>query len=394
MLIFVFEIIKDMNIRRIVLAGAFCFVALGLSAQLLPERPVEPIKWWEPVEFPWATHKTDTITVYIIGDVMSHGSQIEGALRHGKPDFSTFLNHIAPDVESADIAICNMEYTLAGPPYSGYPSFCAPDEYTIYLRDIGFDVLLMANNHILDKGYKGLSRTFAVLDTLKGVQYTGMARNAQEDKDRYPLIVVCKGIKLAIINFTYGTNHKPTQDWPKINRIDRADILAAINRAKAAEADLIFALPHWGIEYKFRHNASQESLARFMVENGVDAVIGGHPHYVQDMQWMGDVPVIYSLGNAVSNMDGPSARTGMAVTLRIALETGERPRILAPKYELLWNSKPGEVEETHTSIPMRKFIAMPEKWHRQDAYRLMKEAYYRVQKETGIHEEDTETGSR
>ena len=131
-----------------------------------------------------------------------------------------------------------------------------------------------------------------------------------------------------------------------------------------------------------------------MVENGVDAIIGGHPHYVQDMQWMGDVPVIYSLGNAVSNMDGPSARTGMAVTLRIALETGEKPRLLAPQYELLWNSKPGEVEETHSSIPMRKFIAMPEKWHRQDAYRLMKDAYYRVQKETGIHEEDTETGSR
>ena len=285
-------------------------------------------------------------------------------------------------------------YTLAGQPYSGYPSFSAPDEYTIYLRDIGFDVLLMANNHILDKGYKGLNRTFSVLDTLKGVQFTGMSRNAREDKDRYPLIVVCKGIKIAIINFTYGTNHKPTQDWPKINRIDRADILAAINRAKQAEADLIFALPHWGIEYKFIHNASQESLARFMVENGVDAIIGGHPHYVQDMQWMGDVPVIYSLGNAVSNMDGPSARTGMAVTLRIALETGEKPRLLAPQYELLWNSKPGEVEETHSSIPMRKFIAMPEKWHRQDAYRLMKDAYYRVQKETGIHEEDTETGSR
>ncbi|MBO4433979.1 MAG: CapA family protein [Bacteroidales bacterium] len=377
--------------KKIILVGIASLLALSLSAQLLPERPVEPINWWQPVEFPWSAHKTDTITVYIIGDIMSHQSQIDGGLKYG---FSTFLNHIARNVESADLAIGNMEYTLAGPPYTGYPSFCAPDAYTLYLRDIGFDVLLTANNHILDKGYRGLNRTFAVLDTLKGVQYTGMSRTPKEDKERYPLIVEVKGIRIAIINFTYGTNTKPSKDWPKINRIDRADILAAINRAKEAEADLILAFPHWGIEYKFKHNQSQESLAKFMVENGVHAVIGGHPHYVQDMEWMGDVPVIYSLGDAVSNMDGSSARTGLAVTLKIALETGEAPRILPPLYEFLWNSRPGEVENTHSALPVREFLAAPERWRNKDAYQLMKNAYYTVRKESGIHEEDTETGSR
>lgn len=376
---------------KLSLAGIACLLTISLCAQRLPERPIPPVNWWRPVQMQWSYPKTDTLTIYIIGDIMSHQSQIDGGIKYG---FGTFLNHIAHNVESADIAIGNMEYTLSGPPYTGYPSFCAPDDYTLYLRDIGFDVLLTANNHILDKGYRGLNRTFSVLDTLKGVQYTGMSRTPQEDKERYPLIVECKGIKIAIINFTYGTNTKPSKDWPKINRIDRDDILAAINRAKAKEADLVLAFPHWGIEYKFKHNQNQESLAEFMVENGVHAVIGGHPHYVQDMQWMGDVPVIYSLGDAVSNMDGMAARTGLAVTLKIALQRGEKPRILPPQYEFLWNSRPGEVEKTHSSLPVREFLAAPERWHRADAYDLMKKSYYTVRQESGIHEEDTETGSR
>lgn len=377
-----------MRVFKSTLAVLSLLVSCQIFAQTLPPSPVPEIFWWKNTDMRWPSPRTDTLTLYIIGDIMSHQAQINSALRNGDPDYSTFLYHLRDEIASADLAIGNMEYTLAGPPYSGYPCFCAPDQYTYYLRDLGFDVLLTANNHILDKGYKGLDRTFRILDSLEGVQYTGISRNASEDREKYPLLVRVGEITIAIINFTYNTNNRPTRDWPKVNMIDRDDILAAINRARAAEADLILAFPHWGIEYRFRHNDSQESLARFMVENGVDAVIGGHPHFVQDMQWMGKVPVIYSLGDAVSNMDRPFSRVGLAVTLKIALESGKKPRILPPSYEFIWNSRPGEVEESFSALPISRFLD-PSLWQRKDAYIIMKEAYETTRKESGIYEKDS-----
>jgi len=377
-----------MRVFKSTLAVLSLLVSCQAFAQTLPPRPVPEISWWKKVDMQWPSPRTDTLTLFIIGDIMSHQAQINSALRNGTPDYSTFLYHLRKEIASADVAIGNMEYTLAGPPYSGYPCFCAPDQYTYYLQDLGFDVLLTANNHILDKGYKGLERTFRIMDSLQGVQYTGISRSEAEDRDKYPLLVKAGEITIAIINFTYNTNNRPTRQWPKVNMIDREDILAAINRAKAAEADLILAFPHWGIEYRFRHNDSQESLARFMVENGVDAVIGGHPHFVQDMQWMGDVPVIYSLGDAVSNMDRPYSRVGLAVTLKIALESGKKPRILSPSYEFIWNSRPGEVEESFSALPISRFLD-PSLWQRKDAYKIMKEAYETTRKESGIYEKDS-----
>ena len=382
-----------MRLFRTVLTAAFCLLCCGIQAQTLKEKAPEPIRYWKDYTFHWPQPRTDTVSLYIIGDIMSHQAQINSALRKGKPDYSTFLYHIRENVAGADIAIGNMEYTLAGPPYSGYPSFCAPDEYTVYLRDLGFDVLLTANNHILDKGYKGLDRTFAVLDTLKGVPYTGMARTPEEDRSRYPLFVECKGIRIAIINFTYNTNRRPSQDWPKINYMDEKDILAAIRRAKEGKADIILAFPHWGTEYKFIHNQVQEHYASLLVNNGVDAVIGGHPHYVQDMQWMGDVPVFYSLGDAVSNMDAACSRMGLAVNLDIILKSGEKPRIEISGVEYLWNSRPGEVEESFSALPIRKFLDQG-RWRNKDAFRTMKGAYETTRNSTHIHEENFEAGSR
>ena len=382
-----------MRLLRTALSLALCLLCCRMQAQLITEKAPEPIQDWIDYILSWPQPRTDTISLYIVGDIMNHQAQINSALRHGKPDYSTFLYHIRDKVDSADIAICNMEYTLAGPPYSGYPSFCAPDEYTVYLRDLGFDVLLTANNHILDKGYKGLSRTFAVLDTLKGVQYTGMSRNQSEDRSRYPLMLECKGMRIAIINFTYNTNRRPTQNWPKINYMVDEDILAAMNRAKENGADLILAFPHWGTEYKFIHNQVQENYARLLIDNGANAVIGGHPHFVQDMEWMGDVPVFYSLGDVVSNMDRECSRLGLAVNLDIILKSGEKPRIAISGVEYLWNSRPGEVEESFSSLPIRKFLDSG-LWRNKDAYLTMKGAYETTRNSTHIHEEDFEAGSR
>ena len=180
------------------------------------------------------------------------------------------------------------------------------------------DIFLTANNHILDKGREGIERTLGIYSRMEKegrVRHTGAAVSAMDDSLRFPLKVVSKGIRLAFINFTYGTNCGIKEAFPKVHRIDTVEIAGAIQRAKESGADFIVALPHWGAEYVLRHSASQERLARWLAGKGCDAVIGAHPHVLQDTttmivqngKSMRQVPVVYSLGNFISNMGAISS---------------------------------------------------------------------------------------
>ena len=142
--------------------------------------------------------RNDTLSVLILGDVMMHARQLEY-------DYTEFLEEMRPLIEDADFSIANMEFSLGGRPYSGYPAFSAPDGYASYVRDCGTDVFLMANNHILDRGVKGLERTISVYDSLN-VWRCGVAKDVREQSSNYPLILRRNGISVALINFTYGTN--------------------------------------------------------------------------------------------------------------------------------------------------------------------------------------------
>ena len=217
----------------------------------------------------------DTLTIVLIGDVMMHARQLDY-------DCRTFLEPIRSRLEAADIAIANMEFTLAGAPYSGYPAFSAPDAYADYVADCGVDVFLMANNHILDKGRTGLQRTLGKYRAMDRIRFAGAAETPQEDSLAFPLMLTAKGLRIALINTTYGTNTGDPSGWPKVHTEDKAEIAAAVRRARNLGADWIIALPHWGLEYQLKHAAGQEKMARWLHDAGVDAVIGAHPHVVQD----------------------------------------------------------------------------------------------------------------
>lgn len=158
--------------------------------------------------------------------------------------------------------------------------FLGADSYAESIAGSGVDIFLTANNHILDKGREGIERTLGIYSRMEKegrVRHTGAAVSAMDDSLRFPLKVVSKGIRLAFINFTYGTNCGIKEAFPKVHRIDTVEIAGAIQRAKESGADFIVALPHWGAEYVLRHSASQERLARWLAGKGCDAVIGGAP---------------------------------------------------------------------------------------------------------------------
>ena len=355
-------------------------LCLSLSAQRLSE-PYKRPSFEDINSFVKAKARPlwqrDTVKMVLIGDVMMHSKQLD-------TDWSLFLRELTPIFREADITVANMEFPLGGKPYTGYPVFSTPDEYPPVIRDAGIDIFLLANNHVLDKGARGLERTLEKYRGMKGIQFTGASSTPQEDTTLYPLIVVAKGIRIALVNFTYGTNQGGSEPWPKVNRMNKEDVLSAIGRARRRGADYIIALPHWGIEYNLTHSPSQESWARWLVENGCDAVIGAHPHVVQDATTIDGVPVFYSLGNAVSNMSAQNTRLELLVTLRWAISPDGTTEMLSPETTWLWCTLPGKLTHSYSTIPVEKYLGRRELWMSPDDYDNMVQTLERVGRATGI----------
>jgi poly-gamma-glutamate synthesis protein (capsule biosynthesis protein) len=324
---------------------------------------------------PWS----DTLEVCIFGDMMMHTAQLENASKGGKEyGFDTYFQHLESRIKEADIAIANMEYTLAGEPYSGYPAFSAPDTYASYFSELGFDVFLAANNHIFDKGARGAERTIDEFLKL-GVKVTGIASDEDMAQDVFPLIIECKGVSIAILNATYGTNVSAGKEWPKALRLSDKEAMEKA-MGKASGCDIALVLPHWGTEYELNHSAAQEKDARWFVSHGADAIIGAHPHVVQDMQTIDGIPVFYSLGNAVSNMSAANTQMGMMARLRIVRYHNGRTRLLEPEYELLWCSRPGGYCSGYTVLPVEEFIGTRAQWIGKWEYDKMIETLKRIKK--------------
>ena len=185
---------------------------------------IEPIVEVEP--------SVDTVTVWVVGDIISHWTVQKSAERYG---YSSFFKYVEKDLSGADVAIGNMEFPLAGPPYTGYPFFSGSDDFARYLRDIGFDVLLTANNHMMDKGSEGLRRTISALERMD-IAYTGIGADAKADSLHNPLFIQVKGITLALVNGTYATNCAGDARWPKVLHLNRKVLAPVIRRAREGAA--------------------------------------------------------------------------------------------------------------------------------------------------------------
>lgn len=254
-------------------------------------------------------------TLIFAGDAMMHEGQISAARKaDGTYDYSEYFRCVDSIVGAADFAVVNLETPLGGKPYSGYPCFCAPDSYADALQEAGFDMFLLANNHMLDRGDRGLRRTVDVLEA-KGVKHIGAYRDEEQRDSILPVIQDVNGFKIGFLNYTYGTNGITARHGAVVDYIDKDRIKADIRRSREAGAELMCVAMHWGVEYKLLPNSEQKRLADFLIGEGVDMVIGGHPHVIQPMEMRNDSLgrrrlVVYSLGNYISNMKTTSTRGG------------------------------------------------------------------------------------
>ncbi len=281
--------------------------------------------------------KADTCTLLFVGDVMSHSPQIKSAYRPESRsyDYNSCFDSLRTLISSADLAVANLETPLAGKPYRGYPQFSAPDALAKALQNAGFDILGTSNNHTADRGRKGAIRTLDVLDNL-GLKHFGSYRSAEEREEANPLILEVKGIRLALLAYTYGLNGMPMPKPAVVDTIQREQMSLDLWRADSLGADYKIVFIHWGEEYQSKPNKAQKDLAEWLHEEGADAIIGSHPHVVQGSAFLrdsiyDDTFVAYSLGNFISNQRTPPAtRGGLMLGLRLVSRMEGKPTDKAP----------------------------------------------------------------
>lgn len=281
----------------------------------------------EPVPEDHTVREVSRATVTVCGDVMMHMPIVRSAKTNEGYDFSKIFSYISTYISAADYAVANLETTLSGTEngneYTGYPKFNSPDALVDGVRDAGFDMLLTANNHCYDYGTFGLKRTLDVVKS-KGVDTLGTTNTANE-----PRFVVqdVDGISIGMICYTYSEIGSDAT-MPAVNGL-RTDANAAglinafdykkldlfysqmeghIAAMKEAGAEAIVLYIHWGNELTTTVNSNQKTIAQKMCDLGVDVIVGGHPHVVQEMALLSNTSdpsrktvCIYSLGNLLSN---------------------------------------------------------------------------------------------
>ncbi len=273
-------------------------------------------------------NQTDTtFTLCAIGDVMCHNTQYWDAYNSFTKtyDFSYVFDEINTYTKNSDITVASLETCFAGEErgYSNYPTFNSPDNLAYSLRDIGIDVISTAGNHCLDMGFSGLSRTIDVLDNAN-ISHLGTYKT-QEEQDKI-LFKYVKGVKIAFINYTYGTNGIPSPNNKEfcVNLIDEDLIKKHIKTAQSQNADVIIACMHWGTEYRTTANDEQKKLADFLFQNGVDIILGNHPHTLEPMEKRKitledgstkECFVIYALGNFICDQNAENTRNSIILNL-------------------------------------------------------------------------------
>lgn len=281
----------------------------------------------------------DDPAVHFIGggdNIIYYGNVYEASVRKlpgGRTyNFKTVYSDIQGLIEDADLAFINQETLLCSSkfPLSYYPQFCGPQDMGYDLVEMGFDVVNIASNHMLDVGADGLADSITFWKKQPVTMIGGYEDEADFAKIR---ITEVKGIRIAWLAFTYGTNMLTLpEDSPLyIPYINDEDIAAQIASARE-QADLVFVSMHWGAESVFDPTPEQSKAAQLIADCGADVIIGHHPHVVGPIRWIlgeggNKTLCVYSLGNLMAEMSQDYNMAGGLITFDIVPHEGAKPTI-------------------------------------------------------------------
>ena len=278
------------------------------------------------------------VSLFAVGDTLIHDAVYYDAETNeigpdGYPiyDFKPMFTEIAPLVQQHDLAFYNQETIIGGKNLglSNYPRFNSPDEIGLNMLEIGFNIVNLATNHVMDKDLEGLRYSTKFWETQEKEKniYTTGSYTTQEKRDNIK-IAEKNGITYAVLAYTYGTNGLPVpegyeymvnvwtvygdENYEAYKEQVKKDIQSVRDKV-----DVLIVSMHWGNEYVYEPSWYQEDAAKFLSEQGVDIIIGTHPHVIEPVEYVGNTLVIYSLGNFVSAQEDEDTRVGMMVSLDI-----------------------------------------------------------------------------
>ena len=274
----------------------------------------------------------NVVTIVAFGDNLVHTSIINtGKQKDGTYDFDFIFKNVEDEIQSADIAILNQETILstADLGYTGYPNFGTPIEMGQAILDAGFDVVLHATNHAMDKGVKGVFNTLDFWENQKEISTVGL--NTTDDESSRVAFIETKGMTIAILNYTYGLNgHSlPKGKEYLVNMLNNKEKITKDIQYAKERADFLIVSPHWGTEYSYEPNQSQKSWVNFFLEQEVDLVLGTHPHVLQPVEQVESektnhkMLVYYSLGNFISGQDQVPRLLGGMARIKLAKYEGK-----------------------------------------------------------------------
>jgi len=302
--------------------------------------------------------KTYKLSMIMAGDALMHGYlNTDAKQSDGTYNYMKQFRYVKDYVKDYDLRYWNQETIFGGTdrPYSGYPRFNTPSALGDNLiDDMGFNIVSTANNHSMDQNTSGVLNSVAYWKT-KDILWNGTA-DSEETRNNF-IIKTKNNITYGLLSYTDHTNGLPVP-------ADKKYLVNVWNEEQAKQdianlrdkVDVLMVAMHWGIEYTHTPVAKQREQAKFLADQGVDIVIGCHPHVIEPIEKIGNTVVFYSLGNFISNQTDENTRVGLFGTLDITktvnLKTKEKTITI--------DNIGGELHYTHRDLPShRNYVVIP-----------------------------------
>ena len=285
------------------------------------------------------------LDLVMVGDALLHKTVYDDAINNAKSkhaqkesedtslivafDFLPMLEYVKPLLDGHHLRFYNQETILGGVALglSTYPAFNSPQEFGDEMLNLGFNLVSLANNHTLDKGERGVRAMLEYWRSKEAQDSTLLTSGSYESLEarQTPRIMESNGITYTMLAYTYGTNGIPLPKGKEylVNVYTKEMMKADIAKVRKLVDFLIVSI-HWGIEYQFTPNAEQVALAKFLAQNGVDLVIGNHPHAIQPIDIIDNTLVLYSLGNFISGQKGLQRQIGALVSVSVRKKPNEK----------------------------------------------------------------------
>lgn len=271
----------------------------------------------EKAELESQTKRDVTLSVTVIGNILCENNVLN-SVKDNDYNFSNIFTNVKKYTENSDVTIAPLETNFVNQNYSGSKLYNSPKNLVNNVKDIGIDIALLANNHSMDYGINGLKETISNLNEI-GLETVGTKSNEEEGRI---LIKEYRNIKLAFLSYTYGTNKKEEGYEKYINITNKENIESDILEAKQQGAEYIIAGVHWGNAIGSKLTKEQNELSEFLVNSGVDMILGNHPSSIQKMETRvnnngKDVLIVYSLGNFISSEVYQNSNLGMILNIEL-----------------------------------------------------------------------------